>query len=1496
MLLRCSQSAYFGKRNLDSMARFVYLEVKAESKTAEIDPKNKDQKDESLAKSKDLARKDVDAIFDLEYNTYDFRKLPQELRKLIFDDFDQWIDGNIYKYDQDKNSGIDAKEYENFKVDLTAKVTKILDRLVQAKKEKIEEAKEAQESAQEISERQKRLEGVANVDQIVEKNLDNSEGLSLEILKLQEGLKKDTTAFSELGGQFSKAKEKVEEANKSKINGLAALGEWVAQWVNDSSEVVAAKQELAKSIADFKQKLAQMKERMKERQERGRKLNSAPEEMKKHVAKKYQDQREFFARHRTELAESLAKNEERRLSALESKKTLVDQQKKHEDQQKNLENKREMLRERAQDAKNHAFALNQIISTAKENLAKAQSTKNAKEEKVFSLQLQKALERKPETDQNAVSFSTAETDINVQVIKSKENIAKSGSSLNEIDNVVATTESSRIELNNQDLEIDQLVVKNDANEEIELAKIDTIDSAISESVLEVDTANFELVRGGEDYLKMLESMAVRGPGTIDALVALVKPITNTVFEVWANSKEMPYIGPVVEVLGYMVEGAEDSVTWAWNHTISWGIDRLGDGFTWVGDKLYIPDLVDWMREATKHMSIGHPTGNAAMDAILDTMTLGGFAVFLEMDSKILSKFKELFASFGMIISHPVEAGKGLLQLVNHPGIIIESLLQKEEWGKASPAVIISGLVMEIIMTLTGGGAAVKGYQAIAANIAKNAGRVSARVIAESLLLGGKVAGVTFGKDMGHLALGILKLPVTLTNGAMNLINFIARGGKLVLGKGKALLRGSKEGEVLDTLGAEDIIHDEHVLETLGREDIIHDEHAVGTLGREDIIHDDLDTLGADDIIHENANMSASEKALESDLGHVAQDGDDVVQAKQDAQSYVEPGAENTAVYSDKAKRTIGHEITRVHEDHSEVTQLYADNFDPRKATANSQEVTSVYSETENKLAHDRREPVNQSVASTSEDTPIMVKVKDPNETRVYSDAQYNAAHDPEMTKFHSSEVYPRVESNGYNAMVTNSMEELESTPVMTNLEETDRALALYHLENQLSQFPKLEGKLYQVLINKGINLKDLTQRLDAHEIALITNAGPEISETLLAKIIQRDFDYVEDVVDGVKVNTRFYLSDTPLGRGGAGNVSKGFYVQWRVGEKFMPGDKLISGAIKLENELPSQVSAAGRTTTGALFDAEVNTSRAVRDLPNRTGIIEPTHAGKRIIRGANGEILREEAVIITKEIEPLPGTAGVRLSDVSPHLPVENTIRLTSEAFEGVGQLHNEVVINGEVGVLHLDVKPDNIFVGTVEGSTRAHGMIGDLSSIPMSELGHMRIGRTEALVTVDGVTTTKEVSAVQRELSNGNHVLVPTTPSYMARTTKHMECLLEWTRQHPGEVIQPNMKALPESFARTIEVGFGDQLHQTLGSFPAEVSAPIKARYDNLIKRLDDVPDLNNLPKGVTKAQALDKLRKSRISIPEMTAEMNKIADEVSAARQGVSRAEPLASISPLN
>ncbi|MFC1748024.1 hypothetical protein ACFL2V_04385 [Pseudomonadota bacterium] len=780
---------HFGhdEKNLFEEARLVYRGEAKEKRKGKAE-KAKDAKPEETFETRQKeAAQEVTHIFgDEKYAQYELHKLPPEFRSHLMGSFSEWIIANVDNYDRDRDSDIDAAEFEVFKRELNTKVRGILDRLVGEKEQVKQEAVQQKESAEAAKARQERLK-YQDVRRIDPGNLvppetlavaDPVRGLVTELMKYQEDWKQEAQQFQMFAtGDFMQVTEKIDKANnvgqRRGLDAIAAASRAVQPWLEDSREVKTAKAAREKAIADMQKRIEQLKKRQKDRQERGKRLNQAPEGYKKGRKALYEDAREQVRKRQEEIAEAKRKNVERKAKAEKAKKEL------------------EGKREQAQAGydklvhRTHQFEVNAQIATA--------------EARKLAEDARRGGEGSKDTSPEELARRAQEA-IDPQLLLLRRKVAirhKHMLQLMEeqgnVESEISLCSVAAVRFDGLITKLGEGLTKLDQAETAELGVIDKVDEGIAETVLQVGVGNQELVKQAGFYLKQLMEMQVNGPGIIDGIGAGILGIPgvekawswagDTAAREWNFIKKDAVMGPVVEVLGYMGEG------WvkAW--------DGIGSGFVWVGETLKLPEAWEWMSHASEHMSIGTPLTSrlgwlfqsnlppwfkttvhnlaAVGESLADTVTGGGIGTLIEVFGGLTEGAKDLVQGLGQVAQNPGQAFKGLVSMLNHPSMLLNAMILRDRWGHESSGKLIGRGIMEVWLVLTGTSAVAKGLAK-----AKHARNIEKLSRTRAAFAGIQEGAAIWGQEWQQLLAVLLRdIPVTIVRAPGNVLRTIAGGGK-----------------------------------------------------------------------------------------------------------------------------------------------------------------------------------------------------------------------------------------------------------------------------------------------------------------------------------------------------------------------------------------------------------------------------------------------------------------------------------------------------------------------------------------------------------------------------------------------------------------------------------------------------------------------------------------------------------------------------------------------
>ncbi len=1346
------------ERNSCKGKRLVFVGDEAKEKA----PAAAVPEEQTIERRKIDARNEIDSIYELgKYNTYNFRKLPQDFKDKMRADFGQWIDANIAKYDEDKKSGIDANEYKKFKDSLNEKVQGILDRLVELKKEKKKEAEEMQETAEQAREKQKRLEGV-DVAKVSEANLENADGIYTELLKYQKDYENEAKGFSTLAGAFSDTKEQVDNANKSHYTGATAFGEYLvslAPWTEDIPEVKTAKEAKEKTVGDFRTKLLEMRNRQKDRQKRGQTLNGAPEKAKQETQKKYGEQKDKVTENRNKVAAAQAENAKRKQELENKIRQINDARKKlQEDHDKLLikmaaaQKKRDETGKRTKEmaeAEKGLQAAQQALTAQKgSGEAKKETSAQVEGAKTKAGEARKGLEEG--LDQADMQLGGWGQTISVM----QKKLIELGQGKDECVKGVGACGKTETTFAAKSTELSKLFDDLSKEEETQMAQIDSLDEAVASTVLEVDTSNFELIKKGEEYLKMLNGMSISGPGLLDTAGAMIKGIPGAetamnwsgdkLSGAWQWAKEAPF-------LKYVIGGAQDmGKDWV----KMW--DSIGDGLSWVGDKLHLQDAWDWMSEASKHLNIGHPTGNNLADAILDTLSGGGLGTIIEVFAGVTEGAKDLVKGLGMMIRDPIDTIKGLGGLLNHPGMIIDALIQKDKWSDESTSKIIGRMLVDVITTCTGAGATATGIKTALAAL-----KIGEMSLGRAILLGVETFGRTFIKDIGSIIKGVVLSPKYIVQGGANLLKTITRGGKKLEPAEGALSAAAKRAAAAEeaykaveaTRGKPELFRDlvrknPHIID-------LHGEHL--------------------------SNLAKRERAASK-----------AAKAEKVAKPEEVISAEEVTKPEPAARKLAPEEVTGVE------PAVKRGRKKQGSVAAVKEEITSETGVAEG-VAKEGEEAIKPAAEKTR---PSLREAETPRVEPVREKPRTGAK------EAKAAEAEAEV-LNLAKLAVVKDFEIKHRRPEMMRV--------YYEVEEKAAKSPA-----FRELVKNGYDFHWYADRLPDHDLKLlasrIDDLTPELLESILTQRYKKTFNRDGSVVryyEGAPLGKGGYgvVSDGAYVFGDGERLE--FGALKKIKDIDLLEDELASVLQTLRSERGNmsadEITALQKRQSALtfqihnmrdVFKRELRGFAGVDDMPNKEGLLRP-----RVLSPLN----LEDPVIIYDKIHD-PSGRDVNLGGrLMGNERLENKVQYLIDSIKGLDNLH-------ENGWLHLDFKPGNVFVGMEEGEMKGH--LGDLSVIHYSDLPFLEVTPVKIKDPLNPKKTTTQYALIRKSPTGSimDSRQIAITPSYFS--AQHMEKVIGEARVYLKDLdargLRPEDYPAPKSILAT---GDANQVAVTLARDYVEIT-----------------------------------------------------------------------------
>ncbi len=402
----------------------------------------------------------------------------------------------------------------------------------------------------------------------------------------------------------------------------------------------------------------------------------------------------------------------------------------------------------------------------------------------------------------------------------------------------------------------------------------------------------------------------------------------------------------------------------------------------------------------------------------------------------------------------------------------------------------------------------------------------------------------------------------------------------------------------------------------------------------------------------------------------------------------------------------------------------------------------------------------------------------------------------------------------------------------------ERTEAVQSLTSRVGADPELARRIEAVGNKNGMMIDDFMeeiQKLDAAEIQILNNMPPEaLTESIIQKIVKGEYDEITDIVGGEKVSLRYYFDDSQsLGAGGMGKVNVGYTIRWvKDGSgKMRPQMKRV--AIKQPHPYSDWDT---NDPIRNMMDYEEATMRAIRDLPDQTGLLRPHNLGRRIVRDRAGNVLREELITMTELLKPLPGLDSVGMRTVMENLPLDQSLGYLDDILGGMERLHG-------TGRMHFDIKPGNFFVGMSEG--RPTAVLGDLGAIPSE---HLRYIQFETGLDDAG----KVIHQPIMHLPDGRVFRIPITPTYSNRGINQLRYAVEWAKANPDIPIPRNITAITDLGQTAKVMEFVDHIVTTRPHLlPASTVNTIRARLKNITTAIDDVPDVARLDESIKLARA---------------------------------------------
>lgn len=713
-----------------------------------------------------------------------FDQLPKEFTDLLHNEIVNYFTQSTGRFEKDEKKGLSAEEFKKYRGEMVAKAEEIIKEYAPTKEEK-EAMDAARASAKEASNKAENIKTVEAKDiQEDPGSIENVETLKQKYTEYDgwnASLQREGSDALASSGSFQKSFADYKKSING-INSYRKFGKWVkGAWgsitsafssgpapVDPEIQRLRDAQAAAKTRIDaISEKYTQSKEKLRTY---GEKLGNVSNGLKTKATEKRD----------SDLKEIRAKQDETK----EQKEAREAKKKQLEEQQKNMIGKRDEMTKYQEEVSKGKDTEEKRIDTAK--LKQDQLGRYGEMLRTSQDQIDEALknpniteEQKTKLEEAKKSLADKSTEIDAglkasnMVIESggqaaaamegeeKDNAAKSlslqshlkdqvGPGIKRLDDSIQALEEAKMQYASKEEQAVDLYGKI-------FESYDTIDQAIDNSVLKNNLANEQLTKSLENSKKILDNTTVEGPGIWESTIGII-PST---------------VGGAVSAFG---EFCFDQALW-----LSKQVDGLkGSGWYWpakIGSEVV-------------NFTIGTAGGIIEMAGGLLTMVgtpgdaLNGMGALIGRDP-VTGEFTEKTAG---------DAWVGMLK----------AIVSYDDWAGGRPGLALGKIFPQVVLALTGGGAATAGKEAAQAafTVAREAGSgvlsatgkgaiAFAKGAAIDLAETGKGIGkfVAGGENEANLAVRAAKGAKTFVVGAEGEGNALAR-----LGKGVKAFAVGAEGE------------------------------------------------------------------------------------------------------------------------------------------------------------------------------------------------------------------------------------------------------------------------------------------------------------------------------------------------------------------------------------------------------------------------------------------------------------------------------------------------------------------------------------------------------------------------------------------------------------------------------------------------------------------------------------------------------------------------------
>lgn len=695
----------------------------------------------------------------------ELKNLPKSFQDALQNNIVQYFLTSADRYDANRERGLSRAEFERYKADMLKKLEEII-RQYGAKETQKETEKGAQEKKEGLSRANEAAEKAAAVEiketDFREENLKNPEGIQTELKKFafqSDAVRKESANLSTVIGEFHKGLQKFEEGKRAWSVFLRG-----SPFVDDP-ETIAMKNRLMRLKDEVAVKLNALQAKKRIIAAYGEKLNGAGDALKKEKLDERDAKLKALGEQRKTIGEGRRKNEaaysqletaqgkltEERDSLAQYREGLVQQTQEAEAKKVSAQLQGKALQEmggrmeRALETIHIALA-GDLPEEERKTLEQKRLELLARRTGV-ELGLKQTQELQKGQEATATALGERKSLVETNTIK--------------VDAYLATTVNPTLETLNGTLRaLEMAKLKNGTEgEHIEatyaemIAAIDDVDREVSDSVLQENLANAQVLAELTEQQKSLNTIDIESPNLWDATIGLT-------------------------------------------------FGKIGEGWSLITKDGLCKGL-DWLSRLVKKTTRDIPVLNVLAEVSAN--------ILLDLPSGVLEGAGELVNGIGTLVAHPIDTLKGISTLIPiYNGVngkwfdfggaenswkeMGKAMVAYENFANGEVGKGIGKVGLNIILTATGIGAAAKGVKA--ARLAYVTTRASGASVARTSMMALSVGARLFSKEFGKRASDILPETARAANGILQAPRNLYAGMKM----GKALRLSRQIERGLDELG------------------------------------------------------------------------------------------------------------------------------------------------------------------------------------------------------------------------------------------------------------------------------------------------------------------------------------------------------------------------------------------------------------------------------------------------------------------------------------------------------------------------------------------------------------------------------------------------------------------------------------------------------------------------------------------------------------------------